>query len=323
MAEQEPAAVPKAATVRARLILEVAADMAAAAGEPYREPEVRLRVGRGSDDGVTLSASSTVDGIEKVVAGTLDVAFVNPSCALAVAHSGKGSYFTGPQPVRAVAVLPSEDQCMLAVAGRTGLTHVEDIARRKYPLRIAMRGLEGHWLTYMLEDVFRAAGFSCDDLRAWGGALVHEGHIPEPGDAKFAALASGAIDAMFDEGVGHWANAIVPAGMTVLQLEDATLAKLETMGYRRGWLRRALYPTLPADLPVLDFSGWGVFVRADADDALVERICAGLENRKALIPWRQPGPLPVADMCRDGPGAPLGAPLHPAAARYWRGRGYI
>jgi TRAP-type uncharacterized transport system substrate-binding protein len=83
------------------------------------------------------------------------------------------------------------------------------------------------------------------------------------------------------------------------------------------------FPRLTADVLTLDFSGWTVFVREDADDTLVTRICAALEARKARIPWDGEGPLPVERMCREAPDTPQLVPLHPAAERYWRKRGYL
>lgn len=322
MADQEEKYTIGAATMRARFVLDLAAGMGADKDQVYREPEVLLNREAG-DKPVVLSASSTLDGIEKVVSGKLDMAFLNPSSALTVAYKGAGGYFTSPQPVRAVTVLPSRDQCMFVVHGDTGLTHIEDIGREKYPLKLSLRGREEHWLHNMLDDILGAAGFSLADIVAWGGEVRKEGHIPRPGTPKFEALARGEITGMFDEGVHGWANEVTPAGMTVLKMTEETAAKLEAMGYRRDLLSKERYPTLPEDILTLDFSGWPVFVRDDADDDMVRRICAGLEARRDLIPWEGEGPLPLDLMCTDCPEAPLGVPLHPAAERFWTERGYL
>ncbi len=307
--------------MRARFIMETAAAMTALADEPYIEPELSLKAKDGS--WITLSASSTLDGIQRVVAGKTDFAFLNPSSALTVAYRGKGSHFPTPQPVRAITVLPSRDQCLFAVHGATGLASVEDIGRAKYPLRIGLRGREEHWLHLMLEDIFNAAGFSLADILAWGGEVHKIGHIPYPGTAKFEALVRGELTGVFDEGVHGWADAVVPAGLRVLKIEDQTMTRLEAMGYRRDYLSKSLYPTLPGDIPTLDFSGWPVFVHADADGDMISRFCAELEARREAIAWEGNGPLPLDRMCRDTPEAPLGVPLHPAAESFWQKRGYL
>lgn len=312
-----------AANMRARFVLDMAAGMAAHEDQVYREPELRLGTESGAGPAVNLSASSTLDGIEGVVSGALDLSFLNPSSALTVAYRGTGSYFTAPQPVRALTVLPSRDQCLFAVHGSTGLGHIEDIGREKYPLKLALRGRESHWLHYMLDDIFSAAGFSLADIVSWGGEVNKVGHIPRPGTDKFESLVKGEITGLFDEGVHGWADHVTPAGLTVLKIEDETLARLEDMGYRRDCLPQSSYPSLPEDIPTLDFSGWPVLVRDDADDDMVRRMCAGLEARKDLIPWEGEGPLPLDRMCIDTPEAPLAVPLHPAAEKFWAGCGYL
>ena len=171
---------------------------------------------------------------------------------------------------------------------------------------------------------FAAAGFSLADIESWGGEVRKEGHIPRPGTAKFEALARGEITGLFDEGVHGWANEVTPAGMTVLKLGEDTAGRLEELGYRRDFLLKSRYPTLPEDILTLDFSGWPVFVREDADDDMVRRMCAGLEDRKDVLPWDgEGGPLPLDRMCADCPEAPLGVPLHAAAERFWTERGYL
>ena len=308
--------------MRARLLLEAAAGMTAHPDEPYREPELTLQTDGGGPP-LRLCASSTLDGITRVVGGEVDLAFINPSSALTVAYRGKGSCFTQPQPVCAVTVLPSRDQCLFAVHGSTGLASIEDIGRAKYPLKLGLRGRQDHLLHNMLDDIVAAAGFSLADMVAWGGEVRKTGHIPQSGTAKFEALAAGELTAIFDEGVHLWADAVMPAGLTALGLEDETLGRLEEMGYRRDWLTRDQFPTLPEDIPTLDFSGWPVFVRNDSDGDMVRRLCASLEARRGMIPWEGEGPLPLDIMCRDTPEAPLGVPLHPAAEAFWQEQGYL
>jgi len=312
-----------ALTTRGRFVLEMAAGMAADRDDVYTEAVVRLGT-RGDKPGrVRLGSFSTFDGIEKVVRGELDLAFINPASALSVAYKGKGNFFTAPQPVRTVAVLPSPDQCMFAVHGETGLAHIEDIGHEKFPLKLRLRGSENHCLHNMLDDICAAAGFALADIIDWGGEVHKEGGLPWFGTSKFEALARGEITGVFDEGVYRWANEATPAGMTALKMSEETADKLTAMGYRRGTLRKVDYPTLPEDILTLDFSGWPAFVHENADDDLVRRICAGLEARKDIIPWEGEGPLPLERMCIDCPEAPLGAPLHPAAKRFWNERGYL
>ena len=62
---------------------------------------------------------------------------------------------------------------------------------------------------------------------------------------------------------------------------------------------------------------------ADLADATVAQMCAGLDARKHNIPWEGEGPLPVERMAREAVDTPQDVPLHPAAEKYWRSKGYL
>jgi len=105
--------------------------------------------------------------------------------------------------------------------------------------------------------------------------------------------------------------------MRFLTFEDETLFRLEAQGYRRGQLTRARFPELDADIDTLDFSGFMIYTRTDAPDALVESVCAALVSRRGSIAWQGGDELPLEHMIADAIDAPLAVPLHPAARRFW------
>jgi len=304
-------------TMRARLMLDVAAELTAA--NPFRH--VHVAFGDATTP-IVFSSSSTPDGIAEVVAGTVTMATINPSAALTIAYRGNGPFGT-PQPVRTIAVMPSLDQFVFAVHPNSGITSFADLAAAAKPLTIAVRGEDKHALQFMLDDVLAAAAAPRAQLEARGIRFERRGGIPWPDSPKFAALAAGEIDGIFDEGAGEWLGAALDAGMTVFGLPEAAVTRLEALGYRRALLEKARYPQLAADVLTLDFSGWAIFVRADAPDDLVTKICAALDARKATIAWEQAGPLPLERMARNTPDAPYDVPLHPAAERYWSAAGYL
>jgi hypothetical protein len=209
--------------------------------------------------------------------------------------------------------------CVFAVRPELGLTCVEDIAARKAPLRISVRQQRDHCLHILFGHLSEALGFPVGTLRAWGGDYVHDGR---PRESKADALTRGA-NAIFDEAVQAWTDEALDLGLTILSFAPPTIEKLEQIGYRRNTIRKADYPGLPADVPTVDFSGWAVFVHAEAPDDLITRLCAALEARRHLIPWQGQGPLPLDVMCRDTPDTPSDVPLHPAAERFWKAQGYI
>jgi hypothetical protein len=306
------------------VVLEVAAELVALPDQPLRQAKVLLREqGAASLDWpVRLFGSSTKEGVDAVVARESALAIINPSSALTLAHRGMRP-FSAPQPVRAIAVLPSQDELVFAANPKTGLTHFEQIFEERRPLKISVRGQRDHYLHTMMEHVANAAGHSLGDIEKWGGEIRLEGSLPFPNSDKFRNLVAGELDAIFDEGVYEWLDAAVSAGLNILGIADSTAAELETMGYRRSKLPTVRYPKLGRDVPTVDFSGWPIFVHADLPERLVTQICQALEARKHLIPWEGEGPLPLDRMCRDTPATPLDVPLHPAAEEFWRRRGYI
>ena len=212
---------------------------------------------------------------------------------------------------------------MLGLRADYGIATIEEIGEKRLPLKLSLRGQADHWLQPMLDDILAACGFSLADLERWGGSVTREGALPYWHGPRFADFKAGRFDAIFDESVGNWANEAPGAGMRILGLREETLDRLEAMGYRRALLRRADFPNLPADVATLDFSGWPIFVHAKAEDSLVTQICEALEARAHLIPWQSEGPLPIQRMARDAPDTPQLVPLHPAAERHWRARGYL
>jgi TRAP-type uncharacterized transport system substrate-binding protein len=304
-------------TMRARLMLDVAAELTA--GNPFRHVHVEFS---DTETPIVFSSSSTPDGIADVVAGTVTMATINPSAALTIAYRGNGPFGT-PQPVRTIAVMPSLDEFAFVMHPNSGITSFADLAAATKPLTIAVRGEDKHSLQFILDDVLSTAAVPRADLEARGIRFQRRGGIPWPDSRKFAALVAGEIDGIFDEGAGAWLGAALDAGMTVFGLTEAAVARLEALGYRRALIKKARFAQLAADVLTLDFSGWAIFVRADAPDDLVEKICTALDARKATIAWDQPGPLPVERMARNTPDAPYDVPLHPAAERYWSAAGYL
>jgi len=270
---------------------------------------------------VSLFGSNAPSSIPEVVRGEVQLAIVNPSTVLALAYRGTGP-FEDPLPVRTLTVLPSHDQFLFALAERTGLTSLQDIRDRHYPLKVSVRAQPDHGGHVLINEVLGLYGFSMQDIVSWGGEIHRHPNVPtnEP-----KAVERGELDAIFDEAVANWAPAALGIGMHIVSLDEPVLQKLEATGFRRARVSRDQYSTFPRDVDVmtLDFSGWVVFTSAAVADDLVTMICTALESRRDRIPWEGEGPLPLDRMCIDAEDAPLPAPLHPAAEQFWRARGYL
>lgn len=308
------------AVVRSRLVLEVAAELVGGVGFGPQQAMVLLRQQGTARWELSLFASDSADAVRAVADGSVDLGIVNPSAVLTLACRGVPP-FRGPLPLRALAVIPSADQLVLAVRRDTGLVGTDELVARRVPLRVSLRGQRDHSVHLVLDHVLQAAGCSLADLRQWGGAVHYDEGLPARGDRLRRTLA-GERDAVFDEAAGSWLADALAGGLVPLQLPGPVLDRLESWGYRRAWLRPGAFPGLDADVETVDFSGFAVFVRRDAPDDLVRRVCAALQARRDRITDQTGEPVDVGAMVGDTADAPLDVALHDAAAAYWREQGY-
>ena len=111
---KDPVAQASPITTRTQVMLEIASRMATVQEDrQFGQAKIYLRKQGTTGWPVCLFASNTAEGIDAVVKREADVAIVNPTTPLALAVRGKGPYAT-PQPVRAIAVIPSQDQYVFA-----------------------------------------------------------------------------------------------------------------------------------------------------------------------------------------------------------------
>jgi TRAP-type uncharacterized transport system substrate-binding protein len=314
---EEQATRLKPDTIRSRVILEAASEIIGSTAWPYRQVQVELRSQGDSDWRLRFIASDTPAVIEDVASGAAQVAIINPAGPLTLALRGTGP-FRSPIPLRAIATIPSEDQLAFAVSKDFPLTSLDEIGRRRYPLRVSLRAEMQHSVHFYLREILTALGWSLDDLREWGGEVRYAAWPPD-----VEAVARGEVDAVFDEAVPVWTPRAVELGMHHLPLGEELLRHLEELGSRRTVIPKASYPGLADDVPTLDFSGWVIYTHADTQDDVVTAVCRALVARRHQIPWQGSGPLPIERMALDGPDTPLDLPLHRAAERYWTELGYL
>lgn len=308
-------------TTRSQIMLEVASELVAPRAYPYQQARVQLREQGPNEWALTLFGSDAPEAIHQVARREIDVAAINPSGPLTLAYRGTGP-FTEPVPVRAITVIPSLDWLGFAIQESTGITSFADIRERRYPLRVSVRAQADHSVHLYIDEVLKAYGFSLDDVVAWGGSISRDAGMPFD-ELRIGKARSGEVEAIFDEALTRFVEPAVKLGMRFLPIDEPVLERLAAMGLGRSVLPKSRFPMLPRDVPTLDFSGWPVFTHAEVSEGFVYDFCRALDARKGTIAWQEPGPLPLADMCRDTAAGPLEVPLHPGAERYWREAGYL
>ncbi len=311
---------PGAATVRSKVMLEVASTLVAQGAWEPKQARIDLRRQGSSEWEVTLFASDGVDGVAEVASGRAQFAILNP--ATAIRRAWEVVTDTTDLAVNAIATIPSHDQLGIAVRSELDVESVEEIARTQPAIKLSLRGKRpNHAVHLVLGDVFAAAGLELGDIAAWGGEVRYdEGHAF--GAIRSRAIRDGTIDAIADEGIYNWVDLAVDGGMKFLRLEEPTLDRLEEIGYRRSKLKASRYGSLRNDVPVVDFSGFLVYTHASTPDDLVLAFCEALVASQERIPWQGGPTLPLERMCSGAVDAPLPIPFHPAAAWFWSGLGF-
>ena len=174
---------------------------------------------------------------------------------------------------------------------------------------------------FAVTTMIAAAGFSLDDIRAWGGTVQSVPRPSHPDRAKL--IEEGALDAIFDEGLLSWGQFALERGFQILPIEGATRTRIATAGYDVARLPKSRLPGLEHPVDAVDFSGWPMIVHADMPEELAYALCEAIEARKLAIPTDNYRPLDLAQLCSSGAETPRGAPLHPGAERFYRERGYL
>ncbi len=317
--------------IRSKLMLETVSHMMTDWDWPYREATIELG-SQGDEIGrFRLYGANHPSSVGKVFRRELNISILNPTVLLSMAHRGIGM-FDQPQEVALIATMPHYDQLGFAVREDTGLTSLDDIREKRYPLRLSVRGSLDASTAQAVELVLRAHGFCYEDIISWGGSISYDQPMPPqtpPGghQSRLARAASGELEAIFEEGVIIWVGALPQVGMRLLEIDDTRLAELVKQGFSPAKLEQKFYNWLDRDIQTVDFSGWPIFTRIDAPELLIRKFCEAMEARKDSIPWNW-GPikqedLPLKRMVTDAPDVPINVPYHPAAEQYWREVGYI
>jgi TRAP-type uncharacterized transport system substrate-binding protein len=278
------------------------------------------------EDCISLSfAADSFRELKLLAQGKVSLAWINPSASVTLAYRGTGP-LRGRIPLRAIAVFPSWDVVGFAVHESTGILSLEQIKRDRIPIKLSTgpagaRDLIESPVTFMVSAAMKAAGFTFDDIRKWGGKIQSVSRPSHPDRRE--SVAKGTVNAVFDEGIKSWGQSVLDHGFRYLPIEGAVLKKLKALGYRPAILPQSQFNGLDADIPTIDFSGWPMVVRADMPSPIAYALCEAIELRRAAIPTDNFRLLDMPDLCANGDEAPYDVPLHPGARKFYRERGYL
>lgn len=312
--------LPKGANFkRAKMLWEIGLHVAGDPAIPYGgNRDMCITVGSGGQADFRPSlklASGSAIMAHDVVAGNLDMAFVNPSALLTQAYRGVGLFET-PLPVRIVANYPSWDQFAIVAHKRTGLTSIQDLKDSKYPLKISIREDPTHSSLVLIEQIFSVYGFSLKDLVSWGGELKLTGSPSHP-ENRMRPIREGGLDALADEGLSAWFNEALSHDFVPLDFSTECFEVVGGLGWRRVVISPGdHYASLDREYACFDFGGWPIYTRDTMPDDVVYDVCAAIAAREAEIPWETRSWSGIAQPFTETSATPMDVPLHPGTERW-------
>jgi len=207
----------------------------------------------------------------------------------------------------------------LFVSDKSGIKSFQDLAQKKYPLKIATTSRSGasYWMAVWLLD---AHGITIDKLESWGGKLLH-------GSMNDAVnwFRDGQVSAW--GGGGHLpSNAPTQISqftkVRLLSVDKEPLSKLvaDIQGAEARTIPPGTYPKMVngnEDVHTFADPG-GIIVRKDLPDDVVYKITKALvENEKTI---REGAGMEAFDPKTAWKNI---GPLHPGAVKYFKERGWM
>ena len=304
---------------RAKMLWEIGLHVAGDPAIPYGgNRDMCITVGSGGQADFRPSlklASGSAIMAHDVVAGNVDMAFVNPSALLTQAYRGVGM-FDASMPVRIVSNYPSWDQFAIVAHKRTGLKTVQDIKDSKYPLKISVREDPTHSTLVLIDQIFSVYGFSLDDLVSWGGELKLTGG-PGNEERRLQPLRDGALDAVADEGLVAWFDVALAHDYVTLDFSDECFEQVCALGWRKFTIRPGdFYKNVDHDYACFNFGGWPIYTRESMPDDVVYDVCSAIVARQAEIPWEPRSWTDISLPFTDNDATPMDVPLHPGTERW-------
>lgn len=214
--------------------------------------------------------------------------------------------------LRVIANIDGPYYLMLAVTKESGITDLNDVVKKKMPVRI----LGG---TGAAAQVLAYYGITPDYVKSVGGAYFAGNALEK--EENFDIIAGNGVNANNPESNMWYEMSMkknlvflpIPEPVRQQMIKDNPNAELVTLPYR--YLKGVEKP-LPS---VGTSNGAVVYARADVPDALAYDLAKALDERQSMLKW---GVVPFSydpKTVTNGDGIPL----HPGAVKYYRERGYL
>jgi len=201
---------------------------------------------------------------------------------------------------------------------RSGITSLEEVAKKKTPVRIVSQPVGSASETSM-KLILQAYGMSYEDIRSWGGSVT-------------PTATNVAQNQMMDGKADVWINMIVAGHPAISELAISTelvflpmggegIRKLEEFGFEKDFLPGKTFKGQDQDVAML---GWPTMLVAHRDlkpEVAYVLTKTLVEHKEDLVKGH--AALKDFEPARAWNFKKYGVPLHPGAEKYYREKGML
>lgn len=254
--------------------------------------------------------------------GMADVAFINGAPAKWAYEEGT----LGKEPTQEYRALIGSMTSVSAVAFLTqsfidkyGYDTIEDVVANQVPIRIGCSP-KGSMDEKVVEMLLNHLGVTYDDVKSWGGDIVHGG-----GSDLAAMVKDGKLDMMLDH-TSVQSSTMTEIAMTCdvqfLQLQDETLDWFMTQGFERITIPAGSWKGQEAEI-INAGTPDCIYVAASMDDEVAYALAKGMCEQRDYLVTQFASIEPFNPETCWMPEKVGNVPLHPGAERYFKEMGYM
>lgn len=239
------------------------------------------------------------------------------SAVAQLALRGEYPYSQKLEQIRGISLVYSDSAFHFLVNANTGLTSVEEIKAKKYPIRISVI-YRGSLMEIASKTLLEAYGITYEDIESWGGKVYFRALTPSLELIKDGQLDAVSVSVQFPE--TNINEASLTHNFRLLPISDAAIEYVnQKLGTYRSKIPAGTYRFAPEDIPT--FSDVCILIAyAGMPEEQAYQVTRALFTNLDYLHTvhRALSKLKPSDMPRVNH-----LPLHPGAIRFYREAGVL